>query len=288
MAEPSVLKVVLTVYDWTYWIVAVIVIAVAWRLPRGKRAKIGAMGVVAGICMILPGLRAYQTIEYRNRYAETKALFDKRCATAGERISTTVKNVEGIFLLRPRPRNVNRSDQYELDDPYGNDFQGDSYIISFFMGREPAGRFSQQHTRGAYKFVETRDAETNRIRRWTPKLVPVIRDEVEIKLASEIVDSGLAEYGVTWSDLSTKEDRDHWIAGSSLQVVDLKTNKVIAERIGYMFDAGLGAKAGGRAPWFFAPYNACPEFKKSESGHPVKSSRSRDFVLRVLSPVNGE
>jgi hypothetical protein len=289
VAEPSVLKVVLTVYDWSYWLVAAIAIAVAWRWPRGKRAKVVAGAVVASMCLILPGLRAYQTIEYRNKYAETKALFDKRCATAGEKIFTTVKDVEGIFLLRPRPPQLNQSNQYELDDPYGSDFRGDASVVAFLRGRNPDGTFTEKHTRGAFKFVETQDPNTKVIRRWTPVLVPrAVKEVIDIRPKAEVVKSAASKDGVTWSDLSTREDRDHWIAGSSLQVIDLEADKVIAERIGYMFDSGLGAQAGGRSPWAYAEENACPAFDKSSAGTAVKSSRGRDFVYRVLTPPLGE
>jgi hypothetical protein len=55
-------------------------------------------------------------------------------------------------------------------------------------------------------------------------------------------------YGVTYDDISTREERDYWIAGSSLKVIDLQTNEVMAERIGYMMDRGQGdtEEAGGR------------------------------------------
>ncbi|MBL0209276.1 MAG: hypothetical protein IPP84_15475 [Propionivibrio sp.] len=69
-------------------------------------------------------------------------------------------------------------------------------------------------------------------------------------------------YGVTYDDISTREERDYWIAGSSLKVIDLKTNEVMAERIGYMMDRGQGNTSGGRAPWLLAADHACPRLSK--------------------------
>lgn len=43
-----------------------------------------------------------------------------------------------------------------------------------------------------------------------------------------------SRYGVTWEDISSKEDRDHWVAGGKCQIIDLQTNKVVAEVIGYV------------------------------------------------------
>jgi hypothetical protein len=100
-----------------------------------------------------------------------------------------------------------------------------------------------------------------------------------------------AAYGVTWDDLSTREDRDRWIAGSSLKVIDLRTNEVIAERIGYMFDAGLGDQGGGRQPWTYARGNACPEFTPLGDGTARRTRTYRetpDFLQTVLRPSEGE
>jgi hypothetical protein len=78
-------------------------------------------------------------------------------------------------------------------------------------------------------------------------------------------------YGVTYDDISTRGERDYWIAGSSLKVIDLQTNEVIAERIGYTVDWAQGSSAGGRSPWLLAADNACPEFA------PRHGSRSQMF-----------
>jgi hypothetical protein len=99
-------------------------------------------------------------------------------------------------------------------------------------------------------------------------------------------------YGVTFDDISTREDREYWIAGSSLKVIDLDTNEVIAERIGYMVDWAQGIFAGGRSPWLFAADNACPSFTpfgQRPSGQPAFSSQPGQtliFVEKVLKPSN--
>lgn len=48
------------------------------------------------------------------------------------------------------------------------------------------------------------------------------------------IDTITSQYGVNWEDISTKEDRDHWVAGGKRQIIDLQTNKVVAEVIGYV------------------------------------------------------
>jgi len=62
-------------------------------------------------------------------------MFRERCKKAGVFIHRTVEDVEGIFLMKIRPKGVNFGDQYSLDDPYGADLMGgDGYILSFLSG----------------------------------------------------------------------------------------------------------------------------------------------------------
>ena len=97
-------------------------------------------------------------------------------------------------------------------------------------------------------------------------------------------------YGVTYDDISTREERDYWIAGSWLKVIDLKTNEVVAERIGYMMDRGQGNTSGGRAPWLLAADNACPSFFRNPNlppnghGSRAQSRQAQDFVEKTLKP----
>lgn len=95
----------------------------------------------------------------------------------------------------------------------------------------------------------------------------------DLALERAPVDAFTARYGVTWDDLSTKEDRDHWIAGSSLKVIDLQNNEVIAERVGYMIDRAQGSKAHARQPW---------SWTRSHGPNCLAPIRSTEFIEKVL------
>lgn len=88
---------------------------------------------------------------------------------------------------------------------------------------------------------------------------------------------------MTYDDISTREERDYWIAGSSLKVIDLETDEVIAERIGYMVDWAQGVRVGGRSPWLLAANNACPEFAPRH-GSVSQLSQTIRFVNKSLKP----
>ena len=91
-------------------------------------------------------------------------------------------------------------------------------------------------------------------------------------------------YGVTYDDISTRTEREYWIAGSSLKVIDLKTNEVMAERIGYMMDRGQGNNSGGRAAWLLAADHACPRFPADPGGQTYQTDQTRKFVEKILKP----
>lgn len=247
-----------------------------------------------------------QKLPAQERLAKAEALFKERCQTAGEKIHRTAENVEGIFLMKLRPKEINYGDQYKMDDPYGRDVGGDGYITNFLLGRNTNGSLVEQgQVRTGYRYVEALDPQDGKRYRYTGGMKVVGKKDVNAKgvqMAMErnpnydlniyafVLDKTPAtgpqpRYGVTYDDISTREDRDYWIAGSSLKIIDLKTNEVMAERIGYMMDRGQGSTAGGRSPWLLAARYACPEFPVTPGGQPFKGYQTRDFVEKVLNPI---
>lgn len=83
---------------------------------------------------------------------------------------------------------------------------------------------------------------------------------------------------------TNREEREYWIAGSSLKVIDLQTSEVMAERIGYMMDRGQGDRNSGRSPWLFAADHACPAFS-STHGAAAQINQTEKFVEKVLKPI---
>lgn len=235
--------------------------------------------------------------EQKSRLPVAEAMFAERCKKAGEFIHRTADNVEGIFLMKLRPEGVNRGDQYRMDDPYGRDVGGDGYIEIFLLGKDSRGSLVDRDeiTKG-YRFVETIDPKDGKRYRYTGSIKEVTKtssplvggDGKAFKVKEFTLDripaTGLMpRYGVTYDDLSTREERDYWIAGSSLKVIDLQSNEVMAERIGYMMDRGQGDISGGRSPWLFAARTACPAFSARPGGQPFKGYQTRNFVEKVLS-----
>jgi hypothetical protein len=235
------------------------------------------------------------------RLARAEAMFKERCKTAGEKIYRTVDNVEGVFLMKIRPEGLNRGNQFELDDPYGSDHGGDAYIKSFLRGfyAPPKEPTINTPPRLAYMWIEAIDPQDGKRYRYTGGMRDVTRTSSvlmggdgkttftskEFVLDKASAPGPIPRYGVTYDDISTREEREYWIAGSSLRVIDLQNNEVIAERIGYMMDRGQGNTSGWRQPWLFAARNACPHFA---SGAVSQSGQTEKFVEKILRPKLGK
>lgn len=225
-----------------------------------------------------------------------KKMFEQRCLSSGEKIYKKVDNVEGIFLLKLRAKKLNFSDQYVLDDPYGSDFTGDGYIKSFLRGfyennyRRPNRPVVDGPAHLGYKYVDVIDLSDKRRYRYVgiveqPGLTDptYYKDYRRFVVKRDLSKDPAPRYGVTYEDISSKEERDYWIAGSSLKVIDLKTNEILAERIGYMYDPGQGESSGGRSPWMIAASYSCPSFG-NRHGSASQALQTETFVSKVLKP----
>ena len=182
-----------------------------------------------------------------------------------------------------------------MDDPYGRDLGGLGYVESFILGQYAATHVVNPmvdlptRPRG-YSYIETKDLKDEQQYRYTGRIEQpwltnknYSEDYKRFVLDKKPATGPASRYGVTYDDISTREEREYWIAGSSLKVIDLQTNEVIAERIGYMVDWAQGSQTGSRSPWLFAANNACPQFadKHGSSAQPYQAIR---FVEKVLKP----
>ncbi|MBW8830730.1 MAG: hypothetical protein JF606_15125 [Burkholderiales bacterium] len=286
-----------------YWAVALGTAGLLlWWLRQKPRWLSAPLAVAVLGAFIYPVATHVQ--EKRQQHDEAKAtldaamaLFQERCKTAGEKITRTVGNVDGVVWMKWRTKEVNLSDQFKLDDPYGKDCDGDGCIADLLRvtgGAELNPEEAKRHTKG-YSFVETIDpVDGKRYRyvgvmklhpRWTEQAIArekalsgkgIEPSDYPFSLERKPITNFTARYGLTWDDISTREDREHWIAGGSLKAIDIQTNEVIAQRVGYLMDSGQGSQAGFRSPWGWATSHGprCPRVFE----------RSWDFATKVVQP----
>lgn len=297
---------------------ALLGIGLALWLPKTRTGKARALAVVA-ILIAIPMSQVVRGVvearEFAARRDKAKTMWQERCKTAGEKIHKTVENVEAIYLMKLRTT-TNFGNQFELDDPYGHDSTDKEYILNFLPGfyhqrNEPIVAGSPPRT--GYAYVEAQDPKDGKRYRYTGGMKVVGQKDVNhpniqraLKLDSNFDVNNYAfvldkvpaptsppRFGVTYDDISTHEEREYWIAGSSLKVIDLQTNEVIAERVGYMVDLAQGSTAGQRSPWLFAADNACPGFqwnpnfpvtRSTGGGATEQPGQTLIFVEKVLKP----
>lgn len=309
----------LAAIGWLYWLAALAIVGVAlWWPKKWWKKLLTAVVVSAGVIypvFIKPVATRVETArkqqeEFKARLADATALFDQRCKTAGEKITRTVDKVDGVVWMKWRPDNANQSDQFRLDDPYGHDCGGQGCIeplLRVTRGVELNPDEAKRHQQG-YRFVETTDPKDGKIYRfvgvirlhasWTPEKIEEHRRQTGqevppssylFQLEREPIEAYTARYGITWEDLSTREDRERWIAGGAIRVIELASNEVIAERVGYMIDRGSGSRAGFRQPWSFAINWACPDFPRIGEFEPRRTRGGvvRDFLFKAV-PSGGE
>ena len=262
-------------------VLSLIGIALALWLPKKWWGKL--LAVIAVAFVISLPLREARKEEqqqqvvvddYKERYTKAKALFDERCKSAGEKIYKTVDGVEGVLLEKIRPKKINFSDQFVMDDPYGRDLGEEGYVSSFLrVPLEPMGAESQ-----GYLFVDVKD-KTGKSTRYqlqrknSPAGVPYT-------VLNEIQNTDkVANFSIDYTDISTPMDRENWIAGGKLLVTDLNTKQLIAERTGFIFDRGLGNVDGGRGPWEAAI--SCGKDDR-QYGHTAR------FLMKSIKPVTGK
>lgn len=174
------------------------------------------------------------------------AYFKNKCETeAGEKIYKTFTGVKSVLVVKPLPPATEKDlfDQFWMGDPYSNatpwSKRGDTAARRLTGdSRRPDGVIQR-----GLDFVEIKsqfNSEYVRINR------AVSNDRESMR---EPIRQPTSRFGVAWEDISKPEDRNYWVAGSRLSVIDLTDNSVVAERVGFLIEAGFGETAGQRRPW---------------------------------------
>ena len=274
-----------------------------------RKVVIAGVGSVVAVAVLLVVTWPLAREHLARRHLEAALdLYARRCATAGETIHRHVGGVDGLLWMKWR--DDLSADAFtapaRLDDPYGHDCSLDDCIASLLRASYGAASdpdAARRHATG-FRWVETVDPRAPTRWRYVAGIDVVHwRNAGEIDEARrstgaepgpavygyavkrEEIDAFGARYGLRWNDISTAEDRAHWIAGGSLEIVDLETGEVLARRVGYMIDRLQGQHPDGTAPWLHALRDACPAFAPDEIATLPRDRHgtvARDFALRVL------
>jgi len=271
----------------------------AWLVPlRRSRLWLAAAAAVVSALAISWWLWAVRSGNERSAAAATHARerFEELCRGAGDErrnvaVAVAVDAGEGLAWLTPplRLAGAGLSDRYRQADAYDRGCAFEDCIarllrVSFGAASNP--KEAARHAKG-FAFVEALDPRDLELYRYSAGIgVARWRDAQEIEelrraggeepgpavydfiLQRDAIEGYSAHYGIRWTDTSTIDDRSLGIAGSALDVLDLKSGQLIGRRTGYTFSP-RAMDEDARA--------SCPSFASVAPG-----SADRDFILALL------
>ena len=212
--------------------------------------------------------------EWRKRYDPAKARFDQLCQNAGEKIYRTADNVDGILLLKVRGDDEKYQDnsynplkdQMWEDAAVESESKREGYIEEFLL------RSNLSFPRYIYADVLQKD---NSIIHYS--IYKVNQEWVEDK---QLNPHPRARYAVTYENDISWENRKHWIAGTTIKIIDTQTNELMAEKTMYAFVPELGYSELEQNPNPWGRGMRCP------SGESEFEQRTVTFAIKVLIPSN--
>jgi hypothetical protein len=273
----------LTAVGNLYLLLALGCICAALWLGKTWTRKFIYVAVILGLFVapIAPGI--YQAVEYRVKFSIAQALFDERCATAGEKIYKTVDNERGVLLLNVRQGEIakNRANPQWEGAALPNDPTGLGYVESFLVWEHNDGKnhrgylnsYADGATAQGFQFIDVKQKDGSLLRYR-------LKRAGSSELITEVLRGESARYAVGFTTSDHPEDRKHWVAGVTITVSDTKTGEILARRTSYSLEPGLGSTAGGRSPWAFAV--TCPALKGWDG------ASTRFFVDQIVKPIQGK
>ena len=212
--------------------------------------------------------------EWRKRYEPAKARFDQLCQNAGEKIYRTADNVDGILLLKVRGddekyqsnRYNPRKDQMWEDAAVESEFDREAYIEEFLLP------YTSSFPRYIYTDVLQKNGLVIRYSRQ--------KEDQNWVMEQQPTPHPRARYAVTYENDISWENRKHWIAGTTIKVIDTKTNTLMAEKTMYAFVPELGYSKFEQNPNPWGRGMRCP------SGESEFEQRTVTFAIKVLIPSN--
>ena len=235
--------------------------------------------VVAALFFLFPKALVWQeerenaerVAEWRKRYDPAKARFDQLCQNAGEKIYRTADNVDGILLLKVRGDDEKyqnysynpRKDQMWEDAAVASEFDREAYIEEFLLWA------TSSFPRYAYIDVVQKDSS---IIRYSTR-----GEERNWAMDKQPNPHSRARYAVTYENDISWENRKHWIAGTTIKIIDTKTNELMAEKTMYAFVPELGYSKFEQNPNPWGRGMRCPDENSYEQKTVI-------FVSKVLIP----
>ena len=242
----------------------------------------------------------------QKEYLESKAIFEKRCKSAGEKIYQTVASVEGITLLnipKERPQGARNDPMWEdavfslggPEEEYVKEFlfweiRDDDNSPGFLKSVDPRPSARETQTRlwgyptnmsehkkayRGYRYADVKQKDKHYLRYRFPD--DKDRKDIDTLLVQPIEEP--SRYALEYKPIVDPEDRKHWVAGLTVNIYDLQTNTLMATKTWYALNLIQGhGHAYQTDEW--SRVEACPDEKVIQY--------IRFFVNRVIQPKQGD
>lgn len=241
----------------------------------------------------------------QKEYLESKAIFEERCKSAGEKIYQTAENVEGITLLnvpKESPQSSYNDPMWENAALYWAGTE-EEYIEQFLFWEirndknpmvylesvdpRPSAREAQirlwghptnmteyQKAYRGYRYIDVQQKDKRFLRYRYP-------DDKDRKDKDTLLIQAIerpSRYALEYKPIVELEDRKHWIAGLTVNIYDLQTHALMATKTWY----ALNPKQGhAYQTWEWSRSEHCPAGE-------VDITYIRFFVNRVIQPKQGD
>ena len=240
----------------------------------------------------------------QKEYLESKAIFEERCKSAGEKIYQTVENVEGITLLnipKERPQGARNDPMWE-DAVFSLGGPEEEYVKEFLyweikddddsigqlqsVDPRPSARETQiklwgyptnmsKHKKAyrGYRYADVQQKDNRFLRYRFP-------DDKDRKNTDTLLVQPIerpSRYALEYKPIVDPADRKHWVAGVTVNVYDLQTHTLMATKTWYALNPSQGH---AYQTWEWSRVEACPDEKVIQY--------VRFFVNRVIQPKQGD
>jgi len=276
-----------------FWVLVIGLLFVIVRFIRRKDYLLASVTCVPlAALFVLPVMSYMEQREYLAKYEPAKAIFDKLCKEqSAPIIKRTVEDVEGVLLLKVRPSA--RANYHTLiADPmwpgaaFEHERADDSGYAEYFLldrlwrlgdkSEAPGMRRSiGKDVIHGFRYVDLLQTDGKSRIRMTGKEDKDFRElpMPGIRFFREETKAIPPRYAITFEDNVDPELRKHWIAGTTVLVLDMTTGEVVAQHSFWKWDQGFGNTSGARSPWGTA--TNCPR-------NAVGRVRTHEFVDLVL------
>lgn len=271
---------------------AVFIIPLHWTIPAKKAQE----------------KRIVEYNERKEKYEEAKAVFDEQCKKAGDKIYRTVDNVDGVMLLKVDGKEYTEREHNLSTTPWSLSFEDavmggrglgykrSSYQVEFYIEsflnylmtsssgyRDSNGVYHPDYywTNRGYQYVDVlkknafERSNENSIIRYVREEPKHITDDLE---EQELNPVNPARYAIIYESNINPELRNHWIAGTTIKIIDRETDELLAEKIAFAFDPYLGGITDRGAPWEPNRTVSCSDEDR------LGTDFVKNFAIKVLKP----